>query len=444
MGRDFLTSYDFRTTNDAQVQSNVTLELVVDIAKHQLCNVPQSSSHLWRITSSLWRQMICGTGEPDLVWANPSSTLPLRVHAFATMIHLVGSSAIYLAKNGVTLLDGVGGWNVVTIGRVLALLFDERKLFGTQALELVDADALLQKDLHEATSQSSSPSEKKRRHVRQTYDLSHIPPQEDVGGFDYVSPQAAAHHSPVVSPKSHHVKKLDDLDLSTKAPWLEEEALAKEIHPEATPKMKVDSKSDFQSALRAAVAQEDSDGFAENTGTRTAKAMIQAFGGMSSSGSRRWMTAPGRALSTIRETDDTDGIDLVEEGEEEKEGIVNLASTSTRDDDDGIVIRRMKKSVKQMRVPNRGKDRSTIAGDFPSVPKTDDEIETAGAAFLDTIGKSLGLRYDHRRHHVMIAKCVVCSFVLTRLTSFRTALKQFIPAFGRREPRGIVASPQDP
>ena len=90
--------------------------------------------------------MINGNGEPDLAWANPAASLPLRVHAFATILHLVGSSTIYLSKNGVTLVDGVSSWNVVVLGRVLALLFDEKKLFGAKSVELLDEEIWLLTD----------------------------------------------------------------------------------------------------------------------------------------------------------------------------------------------------------------------------------------------------------------------------------------------------------
>ena len=116
------------------------LESTIDITKHQLCSLPRSTNHLLRIMSVLWKALITGNGKPDLVWANPSAPLPLRVHCFATILHLLGAASLYMSKNGVTQVDGVSKWNVVTLGRVLALCFDEAKLFGHQAVEAFDGE----------------------------------------------------------------------------------------------------------------------------------------------------------------------------------------------------------------------------------------------------------------------------------------------------------------
>lgn len=364
--------------------------------------------------SLLWRLMVCGSGEPDLVWANPSSPLPLRVHSFATIIHLIGSTSMYLSKNGVTLVDGVNGWNVVTLGRVVALAFDERKLFGEQAVEVLDEEVWFPADGSEGKDSMSERRSLKRRHVRQTYDLfNDMPPRDDVGNIELVSSQAGTLHSPARTLRPPHNKKTETLDgASTKAPWMEEEgAIAippSGDKPEIKRTVKVDSKSDFQSALRAAASDEDQDGF-EGDGGRAARAMIQAFGGGLQSGSRRFLTAPTRALSTIREAaDNEDADDGDAPGFEDESKLTLLTSETSGSADvdpisDDSVLNTLKKPVKQFRVPNRGKPRLADADtqevhELPrpvnreSIPKTDEEIETAGTAFLEVIGKSLGVR----------------------------------------------------
>lgn len=408
MGRDFLLGgSDLRSSKTNPEFEARLLELTIDVSKHQLCSVPQSSTHLMRIMPLLWRFLICGDGRPDLAWANPAASLPLRVHSFATILHLVGSSTMYLSKHGVTLVDGVSSWNVVAIGRVLALLFDEEKLFGTQAEELLNEELWVPSDKSDASSASGSPSDKRKRrhHKRQTYDLSNdLPARDELGGFDLLSPQAGALHSPPKSPLSPN-RRHEPLDPNAKAPWVEELGLNlkndQQLDNAAQTKVKLDSKSDFQSALRAAASEDDGDGF-EADGSRAARAMIQAFGGMQG-GSRRWMTAPSRALSTIRETEDADEPDFF--GSEDD----TLSSSSERRKeagDDEMVLRNVKAKVKQFRRPKVGRDRDkpkpvpedAVQEIKPKesppqlVPKTDEEIETAGNAFLETIGKSLGVR----------------------------------------------------
>jgi len=393
-GRDFLSnSLDLRVARSSQNISRDLLELTVDVSKHQLCGIPQASSHLWRIIPILWRLVISGSGQPDLAWANPSATLPLRIHAFATILHLVGSTTLYLSKSGVTQIDGVSNWNVVVIGRLLALLFDERRLFGPQALESFDDELWLSKDLPGMNSVASSPADKpkKRRHVRQTFELFN-----DIQGRDETTESEVA-ASQATTPRSSNTLHVntnhaDTLEVSTKAPWVDEDS---------SEKPKPDSKSDFQSALRAAISEDDGDGLEGSAGDggKTAMAMIQAFSSVS--GGRQFMTAPGRALSTIRETDDVDeSNDNIDERD-----ISGLGSgDSTPGNDGNTAPSATKKPVKQMRVPNRIRDRSRTLPDINtipeietsdtlhSIPKTDEEIESAGTAFLETIGKSLGVR----------------------------------------------------
>lgn len=455
-GRAALSGVDFHLSVNVHPLESQLLDLVIDVSKHQLCSVPQSSSHLWRIMSLLWRLLVFGTGEPDLTWANPSSPLPLRVHSFATIIHLIGSTSMYLSKNGVTLVDGISGWNVATLGRVVALMFDERKLFGDQAAEVLDEDMWLPGDGTNGTSRVDSASERrslKRRHVRQTYDLfNDMPPRENDRTHDLESTQAGTLHSPSRSLRSPHKMREDSVEAATtKAPWLDNEMAATAgVNPVEAPEpkrtVKLDSKSDFQSALRAAASEEDPDGF-EGDGGRAARAMIQAFGGSAQSGSKRFLTAPNRALSTIREAadnEDTDDVDCAVVDDESKVTATTF-DTNLSDADqshDGSVLNAVKKSVKQFRVPNRGKPKVTrdidvdVAPELTkafrdSTPSTDDEIETAGTAFLEVIGKSLGVRY------VIICRRDKSIFASDMCHFLQGSVDR------RRSPRWLTASPKE-
>ena len=93
--------------------------------------------------------------------------------------------------------------------------------------------------------------------------------------------------------------------------------------------------------------------------------MIQAFAG-NSTGNRRWMTAPSRALSTIREMDDTDVDEPIVGGREETLGIEEpdtpQSSEAMASLDSEIVLNQPKSSVKQMRIPrSRNRLRASIS-----------------------------------------------------------------------------------
>jgi hypothetical protein len=137
--------------------------------------------------------------------------------------------------------------------------------------------------------------------------------------------------------------------------------------------------------------------------------MVQALSGMQS-GSKRFLTAPNRALSTIREAaDHEDNEDhdapAIDDDSRVTASTFETVSSSTDAGNRDSVVSTVTKAVKQFRVPNRGRLNPAKAMemldvqavergvDTMSTPGTDDEIETAGTAFLDIVGKSLGLRY---------------------------------------------------
>jgi hypothetical protein len=270
-----------------------------------------------------------------------------------------------------------------------------------------------------------------------------MPPRENVENPELVSAQAGALHSPSRSLRSSHKKKEESLDVATtKAPWLEEGSAANEQSHGTQRTVKLDSKSDFQSALRAAASDDDPDGF-EGDGTRAARAMIQAFGGLQV-GSKRYLTAPNRALSTIREatgnedTEDAEG-QVVDDDSRFETSTSDTVLTGAEEGRDDSVLSTMKKAVKQFRVPNRGKQSTAVADshDNPatkspihkeSTPRTDDEIETAGTAFLDVIGKSLGLRYVVIRWNIIGSACSLTSCQLDKGTCGWGKASSWIPA----------------
>jgi hypothetical protein len=305
---------------------------------------------------------------------------------------------MYMSKNGASQVDGVSKWNVVTLGRVLALVFDEQKLFGRQATEAFDPETWKTPAEKEAEAKHGRATSKKRRHVRQSYDLfNDMPPREDLG-----SPS-----SPTKGPSS--ATQVETRSTGSSLPGMAGTKGHFDFEAPDGPStrsrdVKIDSKNDFQSALRAATSDDDFDR-PESDGAGAAQAMIQAFGGIGVGSNRRWMTAPSRGLSTIRESDDGESF-----GNKMRENVESFSDEQAETDsfDSELVLNATKRTVKQMRVPKLQKSATlnpTTMASLKSEPKEllpmdssntlprDEEIENAGTAFLDVIGKSLGLRY---------------------------------------------------
>ena len=399
------------------------VQATISTTDPHLCSVPSSSPFLMRTMSILWRQFICGYGQPDLVWANPASVIPLRIHSFASMLHLLGGACLHLAKNGATQLDGKGKLNITTLGRVIALLFDEGKLFGRQAFEAVEEDYLDKLSAGQPASPNRKSPNRRGRHVRNTLDLynqiQEVRNQESGGDRDIISSIAGELVSSVAPSRRPKEPEERGIDLfgemkALETSWERGSPSMLQGNVEKKEDVKIDSKSDFQSALRAAVASSDEDFDrvqSGGTGAAAAHAMISAYSNLPSGSSRMWMTAPaaGRSLSTIREFDEADESSemLREDSEELPTPLVTKLESSPADNDNAIA--KQKKGVRQFRIPNFDKDKrekdktdvetsstsasiqssSTVA----SIPASDDEIETAGLPFLEVIGKSLGMGY---------------------------------------------------
>jgi hypothetical protein len=453
MGRDFLvnnTGLD-SSHNKFHFLDERLMESTIAITDHQLCSVSRSAGYTLRIMDKLWRSLICGNGEPNLAWANPGTATPLRTHSFATIVHIVGATALYLAKNGVTQLDGTRKWNVVTFGRVLALLFNEEKLFGNQAIEKFDDDYWsTPESLNPSPEKKKSPKkppQKKRRHVRNNYDLfSDMPPREAPKAVpnEMISSTAGDLATP---PQKRQILILENLALNQSQ--IESKNISSEIEisidstvdrqdifrvvkENTDGERKVDSKVDFQQAFRAANALADGDfltadprnssnavsGVSKETSVgqstrhsgNSNKAFLQAFGDAVGS-SRRWMTAPTKILLTIPESEnDEDGdneVNVVEQvslsysvgdmGLMPSNLSVSAESDGSSDMVDGS------RQTKQMRRPRRplksAEGTIPVQQDMdeeaasPLLLTSDDDIETKGTAFLDSIGNSIGLRY---------------------------------------------------
>lgn len=440
MGRSYLANNTGIESNHNKFHSldERLLESTIAITDNQLCSVSRSTGHILRILSRLWRTLICGNGEPNLAWANPGTSTALRVHSFATIVHLVGVTSQYLAKNGQTQLDGSKKWSVAVFGRIVALLFNEGTLFGSRAIEAFDEVYWSSPEaMNRTTVKRNSPTKKtlpkKRRHFRNNYDLFNDMPPRDIPkptetieiisstAGDLASPPQKRALVPGLILSSDRLERYDDL------------VAAKEERKQ------VDSKLDFQQAFRAANVEADTDvhpstssidstamsmkgmvvsedddpsvqtNHATKGGASSGKAFVQAFGDVSG-GSRRWMTAPTNILLTIPESEHGDDSDNELQGTDISLAINVVESqkgpqyTQKHDGSDEIVTG-VTKQTKQMRRPRRPLKESTVDTDLSAAAKdndpsetpllltSEDEIFTKGSAFLDTIGASIGMRY---------------------------------------------------
>lgn len=397
-GLTFLEHTVREGNNACEPSSARLLESTIDITKQQLCSLSRSTHFLWRIAPLLWRSIIAGDIEPNLSWANPSFASPLRIQSFASLLYMLGASNLFLTRSGLGLVDGDSKWNVVTLGRVLALLFDEERIFGPQSRELFDEANWI-----EAKTTAKRPSPRKGRHVRHTFEFNSLSTLSIEGGGSASLREFGDKAGTVSFPMPKETE-----------PVRKEESSAKVVEPSSTSietpqeEIKLDSKTDFLSALRASHAAEDGDfdmpksnDESSNSGPR-----IQSLGALGRAPSRRWMTLPPNALSTISETD---AIDEEEEAEKPTKKLGDKEDKLSSE----MVITDHKTSVKQMRVPKVRKPRSADASSGMAtlsgletlehaansldeeknlvIPQSDEEIQSAGSAFLDSIGQSLGM-----------------------------------------------------
>ena len=427
-----LTSNALESERKSSYETDKLLISTVDISKPSLCSVADISGHLLRIVLQLGKVVVCGIGEPDLAWANPESIIPLRVHSFATLLQLLGSSTLYFAKRGLTQLDGSNKWNFLSLSRVIALLFDEGMLFGDQAKEFFSSDFLagLKQDIEKkgavVTNGSDSsldgglsperlqrpPKEKRRRHVRSNFEINHMALEgvANSADFDFSKGTSATWSaSTFESMKTSRDEKIfqslapaANLDQLVAFPRDAEsnEALgtngfSKSSTPEskyekpgtksAPSEIKLDTKFDFQRLVQAGSADGDGD-FPTSKGANAALAMIHAFGS-APTGSRKWMTLPAPALATIRE-------DSTGDGSEDEMGQVNTSSAKKGPLDSldpELFLRPPGTAVKQMRVPKLSKKSTAPQNEIAATSEKKDDFGTSKEepSFLELIGRSL-------------------------------------------------------
>ena len=399
---DMLLRIDADHEPEPTSSSTTALESVVEISKSSLCPQFDLSSHLLRVLSQLWRTLVVGRGDPELLWANPASLTSLRLHSFASMLHSLSSVTVYLAKNGLKQLDGRGKFNVVSMAYVVGMVFDEEDLFFLpDGLFVEDLESVLAFNRKQANGKNNVGLESKMKYSQSS------------------SRQAYRSSSDAFAPGL----MLGGESLHAVSGGIEAERLSTVVEAvtvtanTSTSAVKVDSKADFQAALRSSSPL---DGFSSRSsslkqasvsGSQVAKNMISAFGSMNSGPAgtrRRWMTAPSSGLATIQE--DGDGADQKDDGGDLGNLSLGLGRSSLQLEknfgNEAFVDKAKRSGTKQMRVPQTQKQSNDSYKTLPpnhlgkinenddnSSAKlfvSDDDIEAKGTQFLDEIGKSMG------------------------------------------------------
>ena len=202
-----------------------------------------------------------------------------------------------------------------------------------------------------------------------------------------------------------------------------------DAHPQLTSGasgFKVDSKTDFMSALTASL-DADSESSRSNSTNHSAESLLNSFGLSSNIGpaanKRRWMTLPSNCLATIQENDAEDSRGGVPEPSGKK-ALMSCKSSQVQKKGDALdtelVFHHEKVKPKQFRVPRiKHDDEMNHSSSFldnltpmsekevmkkiedpppppppPDRPRSlspnDDDIESAGTAFLDAVSRSMG------------------------------------------------------
>ena len=433
------------TTQNPDNVEKLTLS-VVDICKPQSCSPELIASGLLRLAKRLLLMTISGTGEPEISWANPASTNPLRLHAFASFLNVCNAVSTLFVNSGVTQLDGKSRWNLAMTARLVALFCGEEEdiIDGTckdsDMREQFDVEALLRPNPSNGREEGIS----KKRHFRSNSD--NLIFSSDLGLADSSNPllpdltlgitgnNSGSGAGGVDALRSRRFSdtttKLSDGDMLTASfddlvsKWVgnnqlddpQTESLSTNMDATTLPMQAMtmsaasvnpDTKEDFQKNLLGNSAELGDDSIG------SFGAALSGVGGMGL-GRRKYMTLPSSALATIKE--DFDGDDNEGGAVDEKKpafrsvGTPPPKATDTSEKlssplDTEMVLRPGKGHVKQMRRPQL--QRNSSADDaLPSTPRqeprdvsspksaggtmTDAEIETAGAAFLDAIGKDMG------------------------------------------------------
>ena len=363
--RQLNTSSFLASAEDVQYEAKKLLISTIDLARPDMCSVSEITSHLMRICKQLWKVTVVGTGNHDLQWANPANTLPLRVNAFATLLQVLGSSALFLSKRGVTPLNGNGKFSMLSLGRVMGLLFDEKEMFGDSYDETLSDDFF---SFLSGGSKVRKASGKKgtRGHIRSNLEFGR---QSDGVGAIITENTLKSNETPT---KLTDVTGLEGPSSAEKSP-LKSPISALELREKFVNESdgpKIDTVHDFKNAMQTGNREKDYEEDiiheGQYSGNEAAASWIVAFGG--SSGNRRFMTAPAPSLSTIQEDANFD--------EEQK----SSGSQSPKVDDgpldsldSEIVLSKnsgKKRPVTQFRIPKLS-SKSSSAKDNQTIDATD-------------------------------------------------------------------------
>ena len=435
-----ISSYEPNSmSNDAHLIQNT-----IEISKSTVCPHGHLAAHFIRISFQLWRTVVAGDGTPCIAFADPASTLPLRVHSFSTMLYLFNSISNYLAKSEVKETNGTQKWSLGTMAQLVSLLFDEEALFlDSTGQPLEECRDLLQVGNEESDDDETSTSvelEEKVVVIENDTPAVSVSTTGDIKGWVTSVDQPKAFNFDTVLPKPRS-QELNDrapsyISLNYSSPSAEfiasdqgrspspptisptssqDDILLKgasgkpaalRVRSSSAPdknqknQIKIDTKSDFQFALSA--------GASPSSGV-----ILSPFGGTFVAGPaasrRKWLTGTV-SLATISE--DNDKMD--------NEATVPPKIERTSDEhtldgiDTEIVLNSVQKSkVKQMRVPKFQQQAKSITDKIDDIEKVEvieevnstgndsdsqssmtvpsmDEIESAGSAFLDSIDKVYG------------------------------------------------------
>ena len=373
---------------------------VVNLSKGSKCSPTDVMPHLIRVVGQLYRIAVTGTGEPSFLWASPDSLIPLRLNAFAALLKVISSVSDHMTNAGLRQLDGNSKWNLLALGKVLSMLFDEGSILGGTFEDLpVD-------DTNTSTATKKPPIISQRS---QTIDASPNARPQLISRY--------SSHPENDSPKNDSPKKFD-IDAMLQPNFApkggDADSEDSPTHTSQSSGFKVDSKGSFMSALAASLEGDESSNSRASPAVESSSPRASHLPPRPAASRRRWMTLPTNALATIQEGDDDGrtGSDLMSS---------SFIKPSSDFLDGELVLNEVKKKPRQMRVPvveveksednsiasflddlslpatndQKAADESTMKSDgkHRRIATDDDQIETAGTAFLDAIGKSMGLNH---------------------------------------------------
>jgi hypothetical protein len=370
-----LSASSYRTPpEDIQYETKKLLISTIDLAKPEMCSVSDISLHLVRVCKQLWKVAVIGTGNHDLKWANPAAMLPLRVNAFATLLQILGSSTLFLSKRGVTQLDGNGRFNLLSLSRVMGLLFDEKEMFGDSYDEAF-SNELLSFLSGDERMQSTQVKRGSRRHIRSNFEFGHG--SDGVGAIINENNSSEALGLTSQDSEISALRRKSSLPSDT-SPLSALELREKLSSKSKTPKM--DTVNDFKNAMQTGNRENDFEDLIHEgqfSGNDAAASWIIAFGGSSGGNNRRWMTAPAPGLSTIKEdADDDDQKSTDRRATTERQGPLDSLDAEIIFSKDSASNSSKKRPVKQFRVPKRSSTKQASSNDNQSLDVFDKSEET--------------------------------------------------------------------